>query len=514
MSNIDRHWGSWAQAPDPVPESEILNTLSCDVAVLGAGISGVACALRAAQNGLDVVVLEKTGSWSGRGGNIGVVNSKFMRAQGIVNDLDEVAREWIKRCANLCDERILWQFLRHGEEAMDWLLDIVTAPEYGARPELQACLYRGETYNEIYGSHRFFDGPMHKKGMRAGGADCVYAMYCEAVKKGVRFVFNSPAQQLIKEDGRVKGAIAKDEQGYFKVMAKRGVVIATGDIGGNREMCDDLAPLANRCVAQVYAPRGANTGDGHRMGLWAGGMFEDTPFPVMSHPMGYHFVYYCFLFVDPNTGERFMNEDNNVQSTVNSQLRLYMPYAWSLLDGDWLENVEDSMQYGGGMFWEIDHGPQEGPFSEEKHLAMMERGLKNGHVIKADTIEELGEKMGVPMEAFLATVKRYNSLVEKGHDDDFGKRKELLKGISKPPFYAIKFGTSALAVTGGLRVDPGLGVQDENLKRIPGLFAVGNAMGGRYGVNYPMLMPGNSHGTALTFGYLLGNLLADEPPVE
>ena len=509
MSNIDHHWGSWANAPEPIPEESILKSYECDVAVIGAGISGVACALRAAQNGLDVIVLEKGSTWSGRGGNIGVVNSKFMREQGHVNDPDEIAREWMKRCANLCDEKIVWQYLRHGEAAMDWLLDIITMPEDGARPELQACLYRGDAYVEHYGSHRFFDGPMHKKGMRAGGADAVYAMYCEAVKLGVRFLFNSPAEQLVKVDGRVTGAVAKDADGYLRVNAGRGVVLATGDIGGNREMCDDLAPLANRCTAQVYMPRGNNTGDGHRMGLWAGGMFEDTPFPVMSHPMGYHFVYYCFLFINPNNGERFMNEDNNIQSTVNNQLRLYMPYAWSLLDGDWLKNAEDSMQYGGGMFWELDHGPDEGPFSEEKHLAMMERGLRSGNVVTADTLEELAEKMGMPADKIIATVERYNSLVEKGHDDDFGKRKELLKGIYKPPFYAIKFGTSALAVTGGLRVDERMGVLDEKLEHIPGLYAIGNAAGGRYGVNYPLLIPGNSHGTALTFGYLLGNLLAE-----
>ena len=60
---------------------------------------------------------------------------------------------------------------------------------------------------------------------------------------------------------------------------------------------------------------------------------------------------------------------------------------------------------------------------------------------------------------------------------------------------------------GGVKGGRALGVRDENGAAIPGLYAVGNAAGGRYGVDYPMLIPGNSHGTALTFGYVLGEQL-------
>ncbi|MBQ1890934.1 MAG: FAD-dependent oxidoreductase, partial [Firmicutes bacterium] len=164
--NISSKWGVWKDAPPAVAEQDIKETIDCDVAVAGAGIAGVTCALRAAQNGLKVVVLEKTAHWNARGGNIGVANSKYMRSRGYENDLEVLAREWIKRCASRCDETVLWTYFKNSEEAMDWLLDIVTAPEYGARPELQACLYRGETYLERFGSHRIFDGPMAKKGMR------------------------------------------------------------------------------------------------------------------------------------------------------------------------------------------------------------------------------------------------------------------------------------------------------------------------------------------------------------
>ena len=47
-------------------------------------------------------------------------------------------------------------------------------------------------------------------------------------------------------------------------------------------------------------------------------------------------------------------------------------------------------------------------------------------------------------------------------------------------------------------------VLDENNEPVPGLYVLGNTMAGRYGVDYPMLLPGNSTGTGLTYGYLLG----------
>ena len=511
MSNIDPRWGSWARPPEPISPDEVSATLDTDVAVLGAGISGVSCALRAAQTGANVIVLEKSAGWSGRGGNIGVANSSFMKASGFENDIDTVAREWIKRCGNRCDERIVWRYLKNSPAAMDWLVDIITRPEYGARPALQGCLYKGDTYHEIVGSHRFFDGPMARKGMRAGGADAVFAMYNEALKLGARFLFKTPAVQLLKENGRVTGAYARNERGdTLLVKAKRGVVIATGDIGGNDAMCADLAPLANRCAAKVYTPKNGNNGDGHAMGLWAGGTFEDAPFPMILHPQAFHFSNFCFLFVRQD-GNRFMNEDNYIQGKSIAILRENMTYAWSIADSAWREKIPGTLPYGGGLFWGHDCEIGEPGFDPEKEEMSFERGIERGVVVASDTPEGLAEKMGVPADVFAATLRRYNAMAAAGRDDDFGKRKELLIALDKPPYYGMKFGPALLAVVGGLRVDTEMRVLDEDRNPVAGLYAIGNAAGGRYGVDYPMLIAGNSHGTALTFGYLLGEALGGTP---
>ena len=504
MGNINPRWGAWAIPPMPVAKDLVSETLCADVVVLGAGIAGMSCALRSAQAGASVLVLEKSSGWSGRGGNIGVANSTFMKEQGIENDIEEVAREWIKRCGNRCDERILWLYLKNGGRAMDWLVDIVTRPEYGARPALQGCIYKGDTYREIIGSHRFFDGPMAKKGMRAGGADAVYAMYNEAIKLGVRFLFNMPAEQLLKENGRILGAYAhKNDGSYLLAKANRGVVIATGDIGGNRAMCEDLSPIANSCAANVYTPKDGNNGDGHKMGLWAGGAFEDVPFPTIMHPQAFHFGNYCFLFVGPD-GLRFMNEDNYVQGKSVAIIRERFTYAWSIIDSTWREKIPPTLEYGGGLFWGQDCEVGEVNFDPELEQMNLERGVNRGVVVTAGTPEELAEKMGVPADTFVSTFNRYNAMAALGRDEDFGKRKELMLPLDTPPYYGLKFGPALLAVAGGLRVDTGMRVLDENGFPVDGLYAIGNAAGGRYGVDYPILIAGNSHGMALTFGFLLG----------
>ncbi|MCQ2452611.1 MAG: FAD-dependent oxidoreductase [Oscillospiraceae bacterium] len=495
-------YGAWAEKPQPIDEKDITKRLSADVVIAGAGIAGMSCALRAAQTGKRVIVVEKTASWSARGGNIGVSNSSFMKEKGIENDVEELSREWVKRSGNRCREGLVRRFLKESPRAMDWLLELVQRPEYHCRPELQGSFYKGETYREYYGSHRLFDGPMAQKGARPGAADAVFAMFEEAKRAGVTFLFRAPAVELIKENGRITGLIAKTEEGCVQIRASLGVVLATGDIGGNREMCEDLAPIANRCDMNIYSPKGANTGDGHRLGYWAGGLFEDAPFPTMLHPQSYHYRTCCFLFVKPD-GSRFMNEDSYVQGKTVAVLREGVSYVWSLMDGRWMDKVPKTLPYGGGLFWGGDCLAGESEFNPEEETRMLEWGLKRGVVVQADSPEELADKMGVPKQSFLASFRRYNELCASGKDEDFGKRPELMLPLDTPPYYAMKFGPALLAVVGGLKVNERMEVQSAS-GTVPGLYAIGNTAGGRYGVDYPVIIPGNSHGTALTFGFLLG----------
>ena len=107
------------------------------------------------------------------------------------------------------------------------------------------------------------------------------------MKDGAEFVFDSPAVQLVKDDsGKVCGCICETSEGYVQYNAAKGVVLATGDIGGSLEMCGSLRPhslsTASPAASTPFSA-GVNTGDGHKMGMWVGAA-AGSPFPTMMHP--------------------------------------------------------------------------------------------------------------------------------------------------------------------------------------------------------------------------------------
>ena len=80
--------------------------------------------------------------------------------------------------------------------------------------------------------------------------------------------------------------------------------------------------------------------------------------------------------------------------------------------------------------------------------------------------------------------------------------------MEKAPFYALKWGPMLLDVFGGAQVDVNLNVIGADCKLIPGLYAVGNAAGGMYAVDYPLLLNGNSYGRALAYAMQIADTLS------
>jgi succinate dehydrogenase/fumarate reductase flavoprotein subunit len=326
---------------------------------------------------------------------------------------------------------------------------------------------------------------------------------------GNRIFRNVRAEQLEKDkNGRVVSFIAKSEEdGKYRCYAgKKGVIIASGDIEGDPEMLEAFCPIALAPSVARYWPVGNNTGDGHKMAYWAGAAFDLPGWaPSMHGRRDDEASYYSFYFLFVNSrGKRFMNEDTWTQA--KSMRVLTQPggdIAYTIMDANWLKDFGDRFEITGGQAvtplnianwgdkWSTDCG------LKESIETMIEKGKCSW---KADTLEELAEKIGVPADNLIATVKRYNELYKMGEDVDFGKRSELLTSIVKPPFYALKWGTALLDVFGGALTDVNMRVFDPFYNPIHGLYAVGNAAGGFYGVDYPLLLNGNSFGRALTTG--------------
>ncbi len=491
------------QVPPEAPEAEqIKETWDCEAVVVGAGLGGLSAACRLKELGVDVILVEKSPSYSGRGGHFGVPKSSLMEQYGLKNDMQALARQWITMSGNNIDEELLWLFFNRSAEAMDWLLPKTVAS--GLEPRLVDCRYPSAPYTEFWGAHSF-----PPKGYMRGNM-VSRALYEDSQKLGVRVEFNTPARQLIRDDaGRVVGVYAENEQGWVRINAPLGVVLATGDIGGDEEMCRAYAPDALRTAASQYVPAGCNTGDGHKMGLWAGGAMAEEVFPMMMHPQHYAWINLAFLFVNQK-GRRFMNEDSYVQGRATAFMRQPGGVAYSILGGDWADHMEEALKYGGGILWG-NAGLRYGiPWTKEMPIASVENAVNTGNAFRADTLEELAEMIGVPADELKKTVARFDENCAAGEDRDFGKRRELLFPIGKGPYTAIKMATALLVVVGGLSINTKMVVLGKNRDAIEGLYAVGDTAGGLYGHEYVTTILGNSHGRALTWGYIAAESIAEK----
>lgn len=496
---------SWEVKPEPI--TDIANTVDTDILVIGAGLAGCACACSAAENGGKVTVVEKTSSWNGRGGGFGAINSRYMEELGIKVDKVNAKQHWIAQCASRVNEDLLVKFFNNSEEASNWLLDKCEA--LGGTAMVGAFYSHDDVYAEQPGYH-MLNIPA-EAGLTSTGFAGAELCYNDAVAAGAEFVFDSPAVQLVQDDsGKVTGCICETADGYVQYNAAKGVVLCTGDISGDIEMCKAYAPI---CVEygqprSQYTPMGVNTGDGHKMGMWAGAQLQDLPLPTMMHPQAFCWFHGPFLFVNDN-GERFMCEDTWVQGKSLAINRQPNGEAWSIFDANWKTDLVNGLPYGGGMFWDSFR-----PYGSDLELApeyfetQIPTYIEGGMAYECDTLEELAESIGCDPATLQATVDRYNELCEKGEDTDYYKKPVFLTPVKEGPFYALKVGPAILSITGGLKVNIDFQCLNADGEPIEGLYALGNCMGDITAVDYPINVAGNSHGRCITYGYLLGRDLA------
>lgn len=498
---------SWDVKPDPIPESDIAETVDVEVLVIGAGNAGVAAASSSVEKGLKVAVLEKTATVNGRGGGMGACNSRLNKELGF--EIEPVAAQyrWNRTCGNRNNERLVTQWFENSGPAMDWLLD--KADQYGATYTLYAGYSRSEILPEEPDFHTFQAGSFAVP-EEAGYFVPAALLYQSCLDQGVEFFFEHTAEQLVQDSGgKVTGAVAKSPDGTYKQFnASKGVVLATGDISGDQEMREAYFEPLFVNMRSDYTPQGANTGDGHKMGMWAGGVMQDGPLPNALHPQEGSMFHGPFMFVNKN-GRRYFNEANWVQAKSIQTLKQPDQVGFSIFDKNFGENNKDSLNHGGGMFWDTMSRSVTQEFDPAEIEATVEAEVEKGNTAwKADTLEELADKIGVDKEGFLAEVEHYNEMCEAGEDTDFEKEPVFLYPVKEPPFYATKVEAVILVCVGGLKVNTDLQVLKEDGMPVEGLYATGNTSGDLYAVDYPINMPGNSNGRCLTWGYMLGGILA------
>ena len=519
---------SFMQAPAPIDAADIKETVDADIVIIGSALSGL-CACRAAvENGAkNIVVIEKADTWQCRSNQFGTIGGKIQEDLGIKIDRNAAVGQLMKECGYRPNQRILNLWADNSGEAFDWFL----APMEGKYVvENESDPYDAEEghlsvrkthWPEPDNSHTeddFYPICSDCQITLPTMAPWVEAIYNICVEAGVTFKFSTWARQLVREnnEGPVTGVICQDVDGnYSQVNASKAVLLATGDFAGNKDMMSYYVPWATR-FASIFPNRDAagdptNTGDGQCMGMWIGAKMEDGPLAPMTHHLGGPLGMDAFLLTDVN-GDRFVNEDVGGQPFQNQLSRLPKKTAWQVFDSEWPNQLQYMDCGHGNVSWYVDDDKVPGgSYGRNAYIsqAMFDEAMSGDAGVQADTIEELAEKMGVPVEEFCATIERYNELAKKGVDEDFGKRADRMFAIENPPFYGYKLTDTVLLVCmGGLETTVDFEVLDTNDDVIPGLYAVGNAQGGRFLVDYPLPCPGISHGMAMTHGMLVGRILA------
>jgi succinate dehydrogenase/fumarate reductase flavoprotein subunit len=482
--------------PTPIADKDIKTTLTFDVIVVGAGASGVPAALSAAENGAKVAVVQKHPmpvSQGNTGSGIDLATSDKAGIEALVAKL-------MNDNNHRCNPALIRQWAYNSGEAVRWVIDRAKqggspVVDQGSGPQFAIRKVNGYTLNYVTS----FFGP---KPYTTG--DGMRALAKIAEKAGVQFFFNMPASQLVQsKSGEVIGVIAKGRDGkYTKFLAKKGVILATGDYQNNQAMCNYFIPDIKHFGRKMMD----RTGDGFAMAYWAGGVIEPIGHTKMLHDFDAGPASMCdmpFLAVN-RQGKRFVNECVEM-SLFNNYLRdaKNAGHYAQIFDSNYMTQAE---KWPGKLvppeglknYMPDDPSPKKGVFESQVNTHM------------ADTLEELAKKLEIAdPAAFMATVKRYNEIVASGKDDDFGKPADRLVPVEKAPFYGIHRRVRVSTICSGMLVDENHQALDADGKAIKGLYLIGNLGGGFYGgVDYPLTVFGLSLGRCYTFGYLAGKHVA------
>lgn len=528
-SNPTEFIPSFLRVPANIDESKVKETIDADVCVVGLGLAGV-CALReAAEAGVKVIGLEKGSDLGFRSGEFGTFGSKIHQQLGIEQpEPQEVVNELMRVMGNRPNARLLNYWIANSGKDLDWYIGSAdhellesdhATPSDPKKPYVfpERCPVN-ENYDWRKENYPCFPGMVHLL------PDHGWAMRgtLEAAQKaGAEARFNIKGEQLIKEDNRVVGIYASDENGNIvRVNAKKGVILSCGDMSSDTEMLTYYAPQATKyaCFFSTMDKDGkpVNTGDGHKMALWVGAAMEDGPYAPMTHSLGTNSIGINPYLMVNQDGERFANEDVGAQELQNAIKRQKGGVSYQIFDSKWKEQLSAMPQCFGGVTHYVPP-EQEAEYAHAiNHFAAgyasdtyFQSEIESGSILQADSIEKLAEAIKVPLTTLKGTVARYNELAHAGSDVDFSKTTSRLFPVETPPFYAAPFGDSGMLVLiGGIDCDTECRALDESKEPVEGLFVAGNTMGGRFLVDYPVTVAGASHSMAMSFGRLAGRCAA------
>ena len=515
----------WLGTEPDIDEAAITETVDTDILIVGAGNGGMFAAAYAAANGLNFRIIEQNGNVQDTRHWYGAIDSAAAKAAGEEPfDRAKLLSEISRYASGKCDQRVVKTWINESaamhdfmrsilEDKYGWVCDFTSGSEAAWPAE-----------NAEHNTDYLF--PVEEHNYMASERESGLArnelllQYIQELGYGVDFK-TSLAKLEKNAEGRITGVIAQnmDDDHFIRYNAAKGVLLACGGYAGNPYMMQQLDPLGTSVTtACSYSP--ADKGYGIRAAVWAGANLDKEAAPMLFDrgivAPGVDAGYVDsdsafggkafpgeirqfnpgtqpFLKVNRN-GERFANEscpyNDIVYAAAHQPGRVYAQIS----DANMLEDAKRFHTIG------CSAGTRKNTMEGlEKTFASAE---EKGCFFRADTIEELADKMGFTGDAkdtFLATVERYNELYDKQNDEDFGKPAYRLSAIRTAPFYGYWLGASLLTTEQGIAINEKGQALDTNNQPMAGLYITGDMSGSFFANNYPCLMAGVAMGRTLTF---------------
>lgn len=484
-----------------------------DVLVIGFGGAGATTAIAAADAGAQVILIEKQEEathYSNTRMSGGIFHSPDKDGdpaalkQYLLAAFSGENLPWkLEGEQPVVSDAIATKFAQYEVENIDFLAACDPDVKFGARggaafpsfPGAEESKYK--TYFATYtgqGAYAASTKDLPKEQKANGEA------FFNALKIGVdardaiTVMYEAPAKSLVVADGEVIGAIAEQGGQDIAIKAKKAVVLTSGGYEYNKEMREAFLEGPGVEGWAFYGTT-ANTGDGIKMAVALGAQLAKvgkaasriiTAVPIRHNDMkiglitpavgqpneivvdsyGNRYAAETMVTDDPS---RYFFYKEAVKFDITKLEYPRVP-SWLIFD----ETLRTSMPITYLGISTVGYGFV--PWTED-NLDAVERGW----ILKADTLEELAEKIKEhpenreKMDAanLTAAVEKYNEMCAAGEDTEFARRPETMAPVETAPFYAAPLYPGGPNTKGGIMADAERHVLDWNNQPIPRLYTAG-----------------------------------------
>jgi flavocytochrome c len=458
-------------------------TYQADVVVIGGGGAGLASAISSMQAGAKkVIVLEKLGYVGGSTnvseGALNAVDDQRQKAQGIKDSYETFYETTMHGGHDKGDPTLVRFLTSHSMDAVNWLESLgvkfndhigAATGSLGQRSHYPATPY-GNTYIRTF----------EKVIADSNGK--------------IQVLLDTPAVKLIQnKSGRVVGVVGNNFGSKVTVMAKDGVIIATGGFGANVAYRQKVntgvwknIKLDNSigCTNIQKAAQGQGLFLAQKVGAKLIGLSD-----IQIHPCG-----------TPGTGLM-----ENIRTSGRNRIFVSSDGNRFVNEGAARDVLANAIfQQKGRTYWIVVNKLRyPTPDFKDRMGASIRNMEALGAVVEAPTLDELAKKTGMNAENLKKAIADYNAVVSGKAKDKLGfvANNKDDKQMTEGPWYACRKVPTVHHTMGGIKINVKSQVINTKGKVIPGLYAVGEVTGGIHGSNR---LGGNAIADIMTFGHAVG----------